>query len=396
MRSVGEVSINDIRTGEQARIVLEDRDSMWDWSPDGRWFAVSSRTSTVVWDSTTRKVRKLLTRAAAREAMIYHHAWSPDGKQIACPFGDGSVRVLETATGAEARKLAPAGGAHTARWSPDGKRIAVAGPSGVAAFAADTGKELFAHKVKAAPPITRVLEWSPKGKWLAASVAAPATGETLLVFDGTTGERKWALTAGHLQGRVVPNWSPLQWPPDEDQHLAWTSDPEGRLFALWDLNTGRSVHRGSRPGDSPFKPKDGAGWIEMLYWAPSGRVVDWSSPIQPPGFTTWSISPPRRLASAVLGREQNPIYTNPLFAFSPNGKRVAVIFPHVHTEPRDGRSFVELLVWDAETGKEVFRSRAFPAGDRIEGLGSITWSPDSKRIVVAGGLPPRRARPDRN
>jgi WD40 repeat protein len=163
----------------------------------------------------------------------------------------------------------------------------------------------------------------------------------------------------------------------------------GRLFALWDLNTGKSIHHWSKPDDSLFKPKAGVGTGGFLHWGSSGRVLEWSSPIQPPGFTTWSISPPKRLASGVLSGEQSDARAVQIFAFSPNGKRVAVIFPAPPNETRTGRAYDELRVWDAEMGKEVFRSRAFPvAASGNDGALSITWSPDSSRIVVAGGPTP--------
>lgn len=347
------VSISDIRTGAQVGIDLGGRDSVTSWSPDGRWFAVTNRATTVVWDATTKKVSKLLTRPAAKEFTIYHHAWSPDGKSIALPVGDGTVRVLETATGKEARKLTPAGGAHTARWSGDGKRIAVAGRVGVAVFAADTGKELFAHDLKVSPPITVVLEWSPKGSWLAVS-----TEQGLLVFDGASGKKQWTFRALNSGGTIRPNECQLVWLPDDDRLLAWVVGPygqppmvpHGQMLALWDLGTGKAVHDWMNAAESPFKEKGAIGAGGVLYWGSGGRLLKWSNPIEPPGFTTWSIAPPKQLGSGQLAREQDPTRRVQVYALSPDGKRVAVVLPPDFKDSRSGRGHDELIVYDGGTG----------------------------------------------
>lgn len=394
-------TITDLRTGEQVNLVEQlrvdqgDGQQISNWSPDGRWFAITSRTSAVVWDATTKKVTKLLNRPAGKEFTIYHHAWSPDGKSIALPVGDGTVRVLETATGKETLKLAAAGGAHTARWSGEGKRIAVAGPAGFAVFAADTGKELYAHKLKVELPITGVLEWSPKGSWLAVS-----TAQGLLVFEGETGKKQWTFRRLEAGGAIRPNERPLVWLPENEQLLAWVVGPHpqghglfvphGQLFAVWDLSTGKAIHDWMNPTESPFKKKEAFETGGPLYWSSSGRLLQWSDHLQTVEFTTWSVSPPKQLGSAVVTKEQNRALMLRVFALSPDGKRVAVVMPPDLNDARSGRSFDELIVFDADTGKEVFRSRAFPVtSSGQDGANSITWSPDSTRIILAGGHPPR-------
>ena len=393
-------TITNLRTGEQVNLVEQfsvesgDGQSVSNWSPDGRWFAITTRTTTVVWDATTKKVTKLLTRPAAKEFTIYHHAWSPDGKSIALPVGDGTVQVVETATGKETRKLTAEGGAHTARWSDDGKWIAVAGAAGFAVFAADTGKELYAHKLKMALPITAVMEWSPKGSWLAVS-----TAQGLLVFEGTTGKKQWTFRKLEAGGAIRPNERPLVWLPDNEQLLAWVvgphpqghglSVPHGQLFAIWDLKTGKAIHDWMNPNESPFKKKEAIG-TPPLYWSSSGRLLQWTTVIEPTGFTSWSVSPPKQLGTGVVAKEQNPGRLVRVFAASPDGKRVAAVLPPDFKDARSGRGYDELIVFDAETGKEVFRSRAFPVtSSGQDGTNSITWSPDSTRIILAGGHTPR-------
>lgn len=65
------------------------------------------------------------------------------------------------------------------------------------------------------------------------------------------------------------------------------------------------------------------------------------------------------------------------------------MLPPDFKDTRSGRGHDELIVYDAGRGKEVFRSRAFPVSPRGDGGAlSITWSPDSTRIILAGGQRP--------
>ena len=70
-------------------------------------------------------------------------AMMPDGKHVVTAGGDGSVRLIDVATGKQVRMMAGthAGGARFVAASPDGKRIASCGADGlVKLHDAETGK----------------------------------------------------------------------------------------------------------------------------------------------------------------------------------------------------------------------------------------------------------------
>lgn len=389
-----QITITNVGTGERHTLACEGRNEEMDWSPEGRWFAVTNRTSTVAWDATTKTERKLLNRPTPEGFTIYHHAWSKDGKRMACPAGDGTVRVLEVATGKEVLKLSASVGAHTARWSADGTKIAVAGSKGISAYAADSGKELFAHEYKVALPIEKVVEWSPKATWLAVS-----TSEGLQILDGKSGKKVWTFKGADSSGAIQPNDCPLVWMAQDENLLAWIKGPEGRppmtphgrFFALWDLKTGKSIHHWNKPDESPFRLKDGVALDAFLYGGTKDRLLEWSlSILQKPAFAVWSISPEvKRISTGAAPLKENDQRQVNIFAMSPDGKRVAAVLPASYDDAQAGRGSDELIVWDANSGKIAFRTRGFRVTTSgSEGTRSMTWSPDGSRIILVGGRIP--------
>src|SRR5205823_3542766 len=72
----------------------------------------------------------------------------PDGKRIASGCWDGTVRVWETDTGKELRRLEPqAGNMHGVAFTPDGKRLATGGGDGsVTVWEIETGRKVVRLK----------------------------------------------------------------------------------------------------------------------------------------------------------------------------------------------------------------------------------------------------------
>ncbi len=217
----------DAATGEQ-RCALDVGGAAWRlaWSPDGRCLAVIGkknwRDETVtVWDVQTRQERVRFRRAYPGVL-----AWSPDGKALATGFPDGSVDLLNAATGKPRFALSDGRlGASGIAWSPDARALATGYANGsVRIWSAADGKSkaiLSRHR----GPI-RALAWSPDGRQLASA----SEDHTAVLWDTKT----WGARAqfvGHTAEIQALAWSP-------DGKTLATGSVDGSL-RLWNGVTGR-------------------------------------------------------------------------------------------------------------------------------------------------------------
>jgi WD40 repeat protein len=95
-------------TGEIRRIA---------WSPEGRRLASPSSDRTVrVWDTETGKLLHVLS---GHDGIIYSAAWSPDGKLIASGSEDNSITLWHVGSGGLVRVLHGHGGwVNALAWHP--------------------------------------------------------------------------------------------------------------------------------------------------------------------------------------------------------------------------------------------------------------------------------------
>ena len=114
----------DARTGEEVVTLTGHEEDMYSvsFSLDGtRVVTTSDDDSAIVWDTETGE--ELLTVEIAKDTG--GASFSPDGRLLAVPGPDGTVRVLDASTGATFTTLrAPDGPFCSPAFSPDGTRIA--------------------------------------------------------------------------------------------------------------------------------------------------------------------------------------------------------------------------------------------------------------------------------
>jgi len=152
------------------------------FSPDGRFLATGGGGGDVrLWDSTTgREIRRL----PGHREMVCWLAFSPSGRQLAAGANDGTARLWEIETGTLQHVLAsPARGITKVAFSPDGRRLYASGADGfVRAWDTQSGGLLM--QAGEGRPALLDFALTPDGRNL---YLANAVEDTLQPYDSITG-----------------------------------------------------------------------------------------------------------------------------------------------------------------------------------------------------------------
>lgn len=295
------------------------------WSPDGKRLALADAAhDLVVLDAASGRVT--LEVPGKDEHSV---AWSPDSQRIAAFGAYPNVQVWDVASGQVIQTL-DAGGANEVAWSPDGKYLAC-NADGVRVWDAESGKTVLQTKPENFIETSWGLAWSPDSKKIASHVLGTqqvreqvwevATGKSLFTDRVSTSSTDYLVVA----------WSP------DSRSLAIGGEKDDTI-GVWDLATGskRVTYNGHRLASLLGQSNRGAtnrkGGVVGVVWSPDGRYI------------------------ASLGDEDT------------------------------------IQVWDPSTGNPLATYDTYtdmsllPGRDRFatNGAWSVAWSPDGKRIAVAG------------
>jgi RNA polymerase sigma factor (sigma-70 family) len=347
----GRVDLWDLATG---RRLLQIKREGWQphdvaFSPDGKTLATASGEGSV----------SLLDAATGKERWRTHCprppvsvAFSPDGRTLAS--GDGeTVRLWDPATGREVRRVDSRDyrDLNGLVFSPDDKAVAAvaqlsapgaAGEKHVVLWDPVTGKKRqhFKIPIDGKPFVGGAVAFSPDGRTLAAS------GN-----DG--GITLWDLAAGkerlRIRGASCQVWH-LAFSPDS-QTLAGTV--MGQAVGLWDAATGRE-RRDAGEGHRCD--------ITQLAFTPDARELATAS--DDASVRVWEVATGRqrlRLEHGSLVRA---------LALSPDGKALA-------SSSLDD----SVRLWDVATGKQLHR---WPGHGELGGRHLLAFSPDGRTLASFG------------
>lgn len=182
-----EVQVWDSQTGNlayklqpTANPTASDYIEQVNWSPNGKYIALTVDGNVQVWDVATRSMVTTYTGGS--------FAWSPDSKMIVSTEGNGTVQVWTALTGKTIYTYnghvgQGNAGVSTVAWSPDGKRIASGGID-VQVWDATTGGNVYTYNGHGSDQHTPIisLAWSPDGKYIASGDTNEATGGHVRVW----------------------------------------------------------------------------------------------------------------------------------------------------------------------------------------------------------------------
>ncbi len=350
------------------------------FSPDGASVVSGGGKGARVW----RVPRRLELRG--HTDILWHVAWSPDGRSIVTAARDTVPRVWDAATGKQLSELhGHTGAVWGAVFSPDGKRILTAsGDHTARVWNASTGECL--HVLAGHTDEVGSAAFSPDGL-LAVTTSRDKTAR---VWNATSGACIHELR-GHTDGVLFAAFSP-------DGKLIATAglDPTARL---WDAATGKPV----------AELKGHAKGINGIAFSPNGKLLVTASEDQT--ARVWDISSAQAtavlrgyndgVASAVFSPDSRLVltashYSNPLIFDAERGQELIALRGHSGeltsaTFSHDGRFVLtsaddqKAIVWDPATGNQVMQLRGFQRG-----VATAAFSPNGKMIVTAGWDPADR------
>ena len=239
------------------------------WSPDGSHLAAVTNGEVLLWDADSgREIRVMNTsptspRASATYGPNFVAAhWSPDGRLLAVDgWIDGTVRLIDTKTGEEAKRLqvATAGASASIGWSPKGDYVASSARNErvIRVWNSATWQEVttLGGLLKDA----NALAWSPDGTW----ISSYGLGAEITVSHFR--EKQVQVLRQVVREQQLPEWLRPYWQYAMNvTTMTWSRD--GRYLAV---NTQATI--ASLWDTRNWKEAQQLHGIRSMTWNPDGK-----------------------------------------------------------------------------------------------------------------------------
>lgn len=345
--SRGSVELIDVNTGE--RTALGPGEPFWTryaFSQNGRTLAFATRGKLAFFDVKTRRTKRFPEKKKPIRAL----AVTARGELVAAGDANGTIYLIDAATGAERSLSGHSGEVALLAFSPDGKTLVSLSQDRTARFwdvAAGTSREVEGHDGR-----MHHVRFSKDGRM----VASVGSDRTVRVWD-----------VSGREGRLLRGF--------EDAIFDVTLSPDGRFVAaggfdhtvrVWDLASMGSRLAAVHAAQVPVVAISPDGKLIASASADGDVRLTHAASVLPEGA---AIAPPEGISSRLSGRRTAP----KRLLFSPDGRRLA-------RAGEDGA----LEVWKVPDGSDptMFSGHAGPIYDMVFSIdGNFVYSAGADRTV---------------
>lgn len=263
------------------------------WSPDGKMIASPSVDQTVrIWDVEAGSVVQILK---GHGAGVNHVAWRPDGAVVATCSFDHTIRIWDVASGTCLSVLRDhSDDVGSVAWSPDGSRLASASSDRTIRLW-DTASWRVSRVLQGHAGVVIKVAWSPDG----ARLASGSDDHTVRIWDPENGSELRALTK---EGVWIVG---LEWSPD------------GRRIAF---SGGERVFVVDLDGQGEIRLEGPTDLVSSVSFSYDGRLL--ASKSMDGNLRLWRTDSWRKVAE---WEESASNFWPPGLAFSPQSTRLATL-----------------------------------------------------------------------